>query len=156
MPGTVVTRGARELSLRFETLPERAGRQLETRISDIVGRLEVRIEQVVPTRRGQLRSEIASRTYKGNDGRIAGYVSVYAPGDPGEYAKAAALEYGTSRPRRIFARATRGNRRVAARLTKPVYIRARRFLRGPFEEMAPQIRAELEEALDTAVEDESQ
>lgn len=156
MPGAVIARGDRELSLRFETFPERAAARLEVRIAELIARLEARAEQVVPVGKGLLRSEIRGRTYKGEQGRIAGYVSVYAPSNPKrEYAKAATLEYGSNKARRLNARATRGNRAVQARLSQPVSIRAYRFLRGPFEEMSQEIRDELEAALNEVIEDDN-
>lgn len=151
----VITRGDKELALRFDTFPVRARDKLEARIRNIVERLEARAESVVPRRTGQLAGEITSRVYRGELDRIAGYVSVYAPGKTSEYAKAATIEYGSNKGRRIFARASSGRRRVVERVTKPVRIRAARFLRGPLEDMRPEIEAELNAALADAAAEEN-
>ncbi|HZP88653.1 MAG TPA: hypothetical protein VFB54_17725 [Burkholderiales bacterium] len=151
---TVVTRGDKELALRFDAFPARARDKLEARIRTLVERLEARVETAAPRRTGALASEITSRVYGNQPDRIAGYVSVYAPGAPRAYGKAATLEYGSNKGRRIFARSSSGRRRVVERVTKPVRIRAARFLRGPLEEMRPEIEAELNDALaDTAAEE---
>jgi hypothetical protein len=152
---TVITRGDKELSLRFDTFPARARDKLEARIRTIVERLEARVESVAPRRTGKLAGEITSRVLADSPNRIAGYVSVYAPGAPREYGKAATMEYGSNKGRRIFARSSSRRRRVVERVTKPVRIRAARFLRGPLEEMRPEIEAELNDALADATADVS-
>ena len=90
---TVTTRGERELALRFETFPARARQKIESRITSLIESLQSRAEAAAPRLTGALQSEITGRVY-GEPNRIAGYVSVYAPGVPREYAKAATLETG--------------------------------------------------------------
>lgn len=156
----VVMRGDRELSARFDQFPENARKRLEERITGIVDSLEARIEGTAPRgKTGRLRSEIKSRVYS-SPGRVAGYVSVYAPGVAGEYAKAATLEYGSDKPRRAFARSTsltsrltRSSRRIVSRISKPVHIEARHYLRGPFESSLDEYRTDLQAGLDDAVAD---
>jgi len=145
--------GDRELEARFDRFPAFARRQLAARIDQITEELEGRVEVAAPVRTGRLRSEIRGRTFTDNPERVAGYVAVFAPGIAGEYAKAATLEYGSNKARKIFERAGAlarlggQRRRVLARLTKPVHIAAFEYLRGPFAQMEPEIRAQLEEAI---------
>lgn len=153
MVATVVTRGAREISLRFEAFPRKVHDKLQERIGELTAQLQAMVEAAAPKLTGLLRSEVTERTYGDAPERIAGYVQVYAPGVPGEYAKAATLEYGTNKPRRIpdangvLHRFGKGQKAIQSRLTKPVHTEAFRYLRGPLEEMTPQVRASLEEAI---------
>src|SRR5690242_13577707 len=153
--------GAREISRRLEDFPESLHDKLASRIRTVIEELWVRVEGVVPHRTGRLASEIAERVFSDAKYRVAGYVSVYAD-DPGpaphnEYAKAATLEYGSDRPRAIksehgvMTRLRGSSRRIKARMSKPVDIAARRYLRGPLDEMRPQITAMMEEAIAEAV-----
>lgn len=157
----VVTRGEREVSLRFDTFPGRARKRLEERIAALTTQLQSRVEARAPYLTGQLRSEIVERDFADNPNRVAGYVSVWAPGaKPDEYAKAAALEYGTNKPRRAFQRTNgiidrvgKAHRRIVAKLSKPVRMEAFEYLRKPLAEMKPEIEAALNEALaETAAE----
>jgi hypothetical protein len=149
----VITRGDRELGLRFDVFPDQARKKLEERIRGLTEQLDERVAAAAPVRTGKLRTEIASRTFSGQQ-RVAGYVSVYAPGVPTEYPKAATLEYGSNKVRRVRERLSFLGRLggVKARLVKraagkPAHIAAFRYLRGPFEGM----RAEIEAALDEAI-----
>lgn len=151
----VTITGDRELALRFDKFPQEARGRIEERITSLIGRLQDRVEAAAPRKTGKLRSEIKARVYTSTN-RVAGYVSVYAPGAPGEYAKAATLEYGSDKPRRAFAsraasRLASGRRRIVSRLSKPVHIEAFRYLRGPFEELTPEFQAELEAAISEVV-----
>lgn len=146
-------KGERELAVRFETFPQDARQRIEQRINAFVDRLQGRIQGAAPYRTGRLRSEIKGRVYS-TQTRVAGYVSVYAPGAPNEYPKAATLEYGSNKPRRAFerggglvARLTGSRRRIVSRISKPVHIDALRYLRGPFDDLAPEFRAEIDAAL---------
>jgi hypothetical protein len=154
---TLTTRGERELALRFEKFPAAAHKKLEARINALVERLTERAQEAAPELTGRLRTEIKGRVYADNPERVAGYVQVVAPGVAGEYAKAATLEFGSDKARRIaergggiFARLTGGHRRLTARFSKPVQIRAYRYLRGPLEEIRPEVEAELAAALNEA------
>jgi hypothetical protein len=150
----VVTRGEREMSLRLDTFPARARQRIEVRITALTAKLEALAREAAPHKTGELRSEITGRVYADSSSRIAGYVSVFAPGNPKEYPKAATLEYGTDKPRRIFergggiaARLGLSQRRIASRVSKPARIEAFEYLRGPIEQMKPEIVLALNEAL---------
>jgi len=153
----VILRGERELSDRFETFPTWAHDRLEARIKKIVDTLQGRVEAAAPVRTGKLRSEVKRRVFADKPTRIAGYVDVFAGADSREYPKAATLEYGTNKPRRIFQRAASGayavgrkggkTFRLVDRVTRPVHIRAFRYLRSPFQAMRPEIEAQLDAAL---------
>jgi hypothetical protein len=155
---TEIVRGERELKQLFETFPAWAHNRLEARIRRIVETLQERSQESAPLgKTHKLRSEFRSRVYADQPHRIAGYVSVFAGSDTREYPKAATLEYGTDKPRRLFERAAGGalvlgrkgrkTFRIVRRITRPVHIRAFRFLRQPFEDMRPEIEAQLEEAI---------
>jgi hypothetical protein len=150
----VVTRGDREISLRFDTFPARAHDKLKERITELTTELEERVRAAAPVRTGRLRSEIKSQVYASDSAdRVAGYVSVSAGGNSKEYAKAATLEYGSNKPRKLTDRGSRimalfsRSRRFERRLSKTPHIEAFRYLRGPLDEMRPEIEAGLEEAL---------
>jgi hypothetical protein len=157
----VITRGEREIDLAFETFPTKAHELLAERITGIIDTLQARIEEAAPEKTGLLRSEIHERLYADLPQRVAGYVQVIAARDPEhEYAKAASLEYGVNKPRRVAERANRfetltgrlerPHRLLAARLGSAVHMRAFRYLRGPIEQMRPEIEGELAEALNAA------
>lgn len=157
---TVTITGDRTLALKFDQFPDQARAALEVRITQFIDRIAAASEQhepVSPGKTGRLRSEIKARVYTSKD-RIAGYVSIYAPGMPGEYAKAAALEYGSDKPRHVFQRASRmtsmltnSRRRMVMRVSKPVHLKAYRYLRGPFDDMLNELNAALAQALEDAV-----
>jgi hypothetical protein len=158
MPGAaVVTRGGQELVLQFQDFPEKARARLESRIHGLIDQLEGAVREAAPVRTGKLRSEITERIYSDQPSRIAGYVQVYAPGVAEAYPKAATLEYGTDKPRRIpdhggiFRRLGEGQKRIESRLTAAAHIEAFRYLRGPFEEMEGDFQTELQQALDELV-----
>jgi hypothetical protein len=147
---TVVTRGDRELSLRFEQFPAAAHEKLKERITGLVDDLRARAEAAAPVKSGALRSEITGRVFADNPQRIAGYVGIQGS-QPGDYAKAAALEYGVNKPRKIIERL--GSRRIVERLSRDVHMRAFRYLRGSIEGMRGEVEAELSAALTEAVEE---
>lgn len=155
----VIIRGDREISQRFETFPTALRASLSARIRALTDELYARVEAVVPRKTGKLASEIVARVYDDSPTRVAGYVSVYAPGDSREYPKAASLEYGTNKARRRFSKTQtiinrRGKtQRAVERLSRPVHLAARRYLRGPLQDMGPEVRTELEAAVQKAVDD---
>lgn len=158
----VITRGDRELGLRFEKFPTQAHAKLEQRMHKLIDSLQARAEAAAPRgKTGRLKTEIKGRVFADSPARVAGYVEVYAPGVPGEYPKAATLEYGTDKPRKIADRArggilgrlSRPQRKIAARVTKPVHITAMRYLRGPFEAMRGEVETELAAALAEAAQE---
>jgi hypothetical protein len=154
-------KGFTELAARFEVIPQRAHDKMVERMQGLVDRLQARARAAAPLgKTGKLRASITGRVYSDTGSRIAGYVSIYAPDDPKkEYPKAATWEYGTSKPRKMreehfSAKLGRmSKRRLVARITKPVTIVARRYLRGTLEDMRPEIEAELAAALAESVEE---
>jgi hypothetical protein len=151
----VMARGVRELGLRFDQFPTRARASLAKRISGLTERLLGRAQDAAPVRTGLLRTEIRARVFADKPDRVAGYVSVYAPSaPPGEYGKAATMEYGTHRARRIFARhggliirLGRSRRRSVLRMTTVVHLEPRMYLRGALAGMREEIDRELAEAI---------
>jgi hypothetical protein len=155
---SVVTRGDNELKLLFDKFPRAAHDRLAERMNLLVEQLRERAQAAAPNRTGKLRREITGRVYADQADRIAGYVSIYAPGDNKEYPKAATLEYGTDKPRRALeqrfsARLGRiSKRRIIARVSKAVHIRAFRYLRGSLDGLRPEIESAFAEALAAATE----
>jgi hypothetical protein len=158
---TIIT-GDRELDLRFQRLPAAVHARLENRMSTLVDELKARAQSAAPRRTGRLQGEIVGRVYADSPTRVAGYVQVYAPGAPNEYPKAATLEYGSNKPRRIveraqsgiLARLRRSRQRLLARTSSPVHIRAYRYLRGSIEGMRSEIASGLADAVTEAVNEE--
>ncbi len=163
MSATVVIKGARAIELRFGEFPAKAHQMIEQRITALTDVLQARIEAAAPVKTGRLRSEIKGRIYADQANRVAGYVSVYSPeGGSNEYAKAATLEYGTNKPRRAFSRLNKieallgqSKRRIIGKMSKPVHIQAFAYLRGPLEQMRPEIEAALNDAIAATVTEES-
>ena len=153
----VVTRGDKEVPLRFDQFPTDIRDSIKAEIDELVAELLARSEKAAPKKTGQLRGELKGRTFVGET-RVAGYVSVYAGNDSNEYIKANTLEYGSKKARRIFKKdvhevTKRGKKRRAIdRLTRPAVIREFRYLRGPLEEMQPEIKRRLQAVLDARVE----
>lgn len=155
---TITESGARQISQRLEDFPAELHQKLAQRISGAIEELHSAVLRAVPHRTGRLASEIVERVFSDAKYRVAGYVSVYTD-DPGpaphnEYAKAATLEYGSSRSRAIrdeehgvLTRLRGSSRRIKARMSKPVDIAARRYLRGPLDALRPEILAMIEEAV---------
>ncbi|MGC8518469.1 MAG: hypothetical protein ACP5P4_08055 [Steroidobacteraceae bacterium] len=152
----------RELVAKFSSIPARTRRILRRRISSFVQALDQNVRAAIPMRKSPrwpssipaLTQFIVGRVYSDNPNRVAGYVSVYAPGSPKEYPKAATLEYGSDRPRAVqdlsrgvWRRIRGSSRRIKARMGRPAHIRAYRFLRGPFSDMETQAVLVLEEGL---------
>ncbi len=159
---SVITRGDKELTLRFDQFPAHAHAKLEARMHKIVDELTARAQAAAPKRTGRLKTEIKGRVFADSPTRIAGYVEVYAPGVPGnEYAKAATLEYGSDKPRKIAERASggvlarfhRNHERIAAKASRPVHIREYRYQRGSIEELRPEVEAELAAGLAEATQE---
>ncbi len=152
----------RELIAKFSAIPWRTRRILRRRIKTFVRTLRGNVQGTIPVRQSPrwpsslpaLAQFIKSKVYSDNPKRVAGYVSVFAPGDPAEYPKAATLEYGSNRSRAVkdlksgvWRRLRGSSRRIKARMSKPAHIRAYRYLRGPFDEMEAQAVAILEEGI---------
>lgn len=161
MTVTVTTRGARELALRFEQFPVELHQKLKERIGEITEALYGAVSAAAIDRfahpTGRLQSEVMKRIYGDNPERVAGVVSVYAGGDQNEYAKAATLEYGSNRPRKVASesgvmmRLNGSKRRILARMSKPTVITAYRYLRDPLDEARPEIIAALTEAISEVI-----
>lgn len=146
----ITTKGERELALRFDTFPTRAREKLKERIEPLTDALLLRIQGATPYATGKLRGQETSRIFADQPDRVAGYVSI-AGQSQNDFAKAATLEYGTDKVRQRLEKgglaARLGSGRLAERVTKPAHVAAFRYLRKPFEEMEPEIRAALEEAI---------
>lgn len=162
--------GERVLVAKYSEIPARTKRILRRRITTLARALQGGVRAAIPVRKSPrwpsalpaLTQFIVSKVYADTPGRVAGYVSVYAPSTPAEYAKAATLEYGSNRPRAV-ADAERGvmrrlrgsSRRIKARLGKPAVIQAYRYLRGPLGDMRAEVTAALEEGIGEMVAEEN-
>ena len=153
--------GDRKIELIFEEFPQRMHAALLARVREITDRLEMRVRGGAPRLTGKLQSLIKEVVYDDRGDRISGRVSV-----TGEYAKAAALEYGVHRDVAVKAHLEYVNHVFGARLSAPsqamvkaynrkVDLQARRFLRGPEAEMSGEITQDLQDAIDQAVDETS-
>jgi hypothetical protein len=156
---SVEVKGERELTARFEQFPQKAKERLRARITEVVRKVQARAEAAAPQgKTGVLKSEITSRVYTDSPHRVAGYVSVVAHDDPKkQYPKAGALEYGIKgTPRKVFERPGLAGRlgmtrrRIVDRVTKPVVMRAYRYLRDPMEATFGEAQAAIAQALEEA------
>lgn len=158
--------GDRLLAARLEAFPADLHAALLDRIQTGMQSVRDQVEAVVPRLTGRLATEIVLRVYAETVKRVAAYISVYTP-EPGpaphnEYAKAATLEYGSNKPRAVrdlnsgvMTRLRGSHRRIKARMSKPVDIEARRYLRGPFEIGEPEIMAMINDAVAQVTGDQS-
>lgn len=150
--------GDREVALRLQRFPAELHQRLVTQVRALTDDLYGRVLGTEPFKTGKLKSETVAREFSDQPERVAGYVSIYAPGNASEYAKAATLEYGSDKPRKVPDRAhgiamrlNGSHRRILARISKPVHIEARRYLRGPLAAMRGTVEAQLEAAIAEAL-----
>lgn len=148
----VEVKGAASLSVKFDEFPKEAHDAIARRFRGLVDRMESRAEEIVPKLTRRLMGEIVGRTFADNPDRVAGYVSVFdeSENDPkhNEYAKAATLEYGTSKVRQLEERMNLFGKKIHRKaMSKPVRIIAHRYLRDPLEEIEPEVMTEVEAAL---------
>ena len=145
--------------LRFQQFPRDVHDRLLLAMRSIEQRLEVAVVAGEPARTGALRQLTGGRVYD-HDTRIAAVVGVRAT-SPNEAKKAAALEYGSSKP--LTVRAHEASlahvySRAIAPITVQIGAHARtpnidpfRFLRGPPQAIRSQAIADMRAAVDQAV-----
>jgi hypothetical protein len=154
---SVIVTGDREVGLRFEQFPQELHEQLKAAIEGLTGELADRVRAAVPRKTGKLASLIVERITDRPE-KIVG--SVFISGD---FAKAAALEYGAHHSTKVRAHTMRLDHAWGRAMLSPevvdvaAYSRVpniaeRRFLRGPELAMEAQITAELEGVVNKAVE----
>lgn len=155
--------GDRETRIRLEQFPDGVYDRLVIAMEGIEQRLEVAVLAAEPKRTGALRAITAGRVYHDNPNRVAAVVGIRA--DNAEDAKkAAALEYG-SRGTSIDVAAHQASlAHIWSRAVSPLTVNvgphsrvpnitAQRFLRGPMDMTRAQAFADLQGAVDGAVED---
>jgi hypothetical protein len=152
--------GDRTATLRFEQFPQQAHDRLLTALQAIEARLEAAVLAQAPDKTGALRSLIGGRVYD-HDTRIAAVVGVRTTA-AAQARKASALEYGSHAPIAVRAH-TAKLAHFWSRMVNPIMVDvrahgrtpnivAKKFLRGPIEAIRGQALAELQAALDAAVE----
>jgi hypothetical protein len=152
---------AREVALRFEQFPEAARTRLVERVEALTERLKGLVEEAIPRRTG--RSARVRRTGPSLSARVETKMRMgenYVRGTvklDGDWAKAAALEYGSHREievaERVRARLFRPTLQVAAAYTRKTNIDPEDYLRGPLASIADEALAELKQAMEEAVAD---
>ena len=138
---------------------ERARAALARHIEALTADLLSRVVGGEPVKTGKLRSETGSSVVERGE-LIRGTVRVAAQ-DAAEAKKAAALEYGATKPAQVaahtaqlghvFARAVAPFEVVVAAYTRRPNLAARRFLRGPLDAMRSEIVDGLKQALEEAL-----
>lgn len=149
-------KGAASLAVKFDQFPREAHDNITRRFVGLIDRMETLSTRLVPKLMRRLMGEITGRVFSDSPDRVAGYLNVFDIGvsDPkhNEYAKAATLEYGTSKVRQLEERANLFNKRIKVRaMARPVRIIPHRYLRDPFEEVSPQVYSEIEAALQETI-----
>jgi hypothetical protein len=152
----ITVKGERETALKFEQFPKQAHDRLLATITELTGTLRGLVESAEPERTGRLRGTTGSQVSQTAD-RIRGRVMITA-----DFGKAGALEYGAHRAGPVKAHAARLGHvfgRLIAPMTVMVAAHTRRpniaehrFLRGAEAAIAEEALAEMQEALDEAVE----
>jgi hypothetical protein len=150
--------GARDVALSLERMPDDVRDRLASRIRGFTARLEPMVAERVPSRTGRARSQVGSVVDVMPD-LVRGRVYVQGPG--AENAKLGALEYGARRRHvvrehkrmldHLWGRAILPMQVIVDRYMRTPNIAEHRFLRGPFEQMRPEILAGLREAADEGV-----
>jgi hypothetical protein len=154
--GFTVT-GERKTQIRFDQFPQKAHDTLLRRITALTSQLEARVKMAAPAGTGKLRGAIVQHVYDERVDRIRGRVTF-----SGDYAKAAALEYGAHNRTSVAAHPMNLDHVFLRRLQAPISvtvaahsrtpnITAHRFLRDPMGAMQAQIAAELHQAVEEAV-----
>lgn len=152
--------GDRAVAQRLEQMPARVHDRLVEAITSLTAKLLTRVQASEPRRTGRLVSETKSFIDQTPD-LVRGRVKVSAPGVRGELGKAAALEYGARKPTQVsehrarlshvYGRAISPMEVIVDRYQRTPNVAADRFLRGPLLQMSGQIKAELQKAIDDAV-----
>ncbi|MGH6967572.1 MAG: hypothetical protein ACREEN_00510 [Stellaceae bacterium] len=144
----------RSVSVKFDVFPEELRSAFLERITAITAELYTRVETGEPSLTGKLRS-LTRMVIENTKNRVAGRVQV-----SGDYGKAGALEYGSTRSVQVRAHSVQRDQ-VFGRLVEPtavmiqahsrqLNITARRYLRGPLEDLRPGIVDQLQAALTVA------
>jgi hypothetical protein len=153
--------GARQVGIRFEQFPQNVYDRLVAAVQEKTDELLARVEAATPTLTGRLRSQERARVFHDNPNRIAGYIDIAGEKGSGDFAKAAALEYGAHRATKVKPHPMKLDHYWSDRLTAPTMvmvgaytrtpnIAAHSFMRGPAEQMKVEILAALHGAVDTA------
>jgi hypothetical protein len=147
---TVRITGESEVEHRLDEAPRELHRQLVSRATTLTSRLLGAVRAAEPRRTGKLAGETRMQVDETPDS-VTGRVIVEATGNERE--KALALEGGAHgvgkeghRERSAMAAYRARDTRMIEAYNRPGIIMARRYLRGPFEEMHGEIEAELAEA----------
>lgn len=156
--------GDRQSGLRFEEFPDHLHDDLRGEIDALSHELLARIEAAVPSKSGQLRSQVRLRMFDQED-RIRGYIDIEGRKGSTDYAKAGALEYGSKgKPIKVSAHKMRldhyWDHKLAAPTTVLVEayertpdIAEHSFMRGPLAAMRPEILKRLTDVVERTVAD---
>lgn len=160
-----ITVSSNRLVARIDGMNDRIRARLIDSMNGVQQRLEAAVRADAPQRTGALRSQVGGRVYSDNPNRVAAYVGIYSK-DKNSARKAAALEYG-SRGMAILVRAhTAKLTHIFHRLAGPISVtrkaHVRRptiaehaFLRGPFQNQRREIVAELQAAVQRAIDEDA-
>lgn len=155
MKATVTTSGALSIDTRLEEMPTRLHDKLRDRFIPLTRDLQARVQARAPYRTGKLRRELEQRVFADRPNRVAGYVEVWAPGQPKEYPKAATMEYGTHKARRIRERVAGSKARILKRITRVIDIPAFQYLRGGLADMQGATLAAVNEVVEETIAEEN-
>ena len=156
-------KNARQVGLRFDQFPDQLREDLQKEVTALTRELYARVQAATPNRTGRLLSQERLRIFV-DQNRITGYIDIDGEGTGGssDFAKAAALEYGASRPAKVSAHTMSLNhawdrilaspiRVMVQAYTRPSNLAARMFERGPLAAMQPEIALRLNAAVEAAV-----
>jgi hypothetical protein len=151
----VESKGGRAFTLRLDQFPKDLHDELRARMQGVTEQLEAKARGLAPYKTGTLRSEITGRTFSDVETRVASYTNVFAPNPPpgkNEYAKAATLEYGSDKARKINAKSVSNIGRITEKAkSRAAHIEAFLYLRGALDEIQAQAIPEIQAAVDAAV-----
>jgi hypothetical protein len=146
---------SRRVDLRFDDFPDQARSALKQAITGATERLLTAARARAPKRTGRLASLIKSRVVAG-DKYITGIVAM-----TGDFAKAAAEEYGAHNATEVRAHEarlahlfSRPMTQISVQVTahsRKLNIQARNYLRGALDEVRSGALSDMEEAVEKAV-----
>lgn len=151
----------RNVALKFDTFPVQAHAGLLQVITQATVQLRGMVADRVPKRTGLLASEISSRVLDYPD-RITGIVEI-AGMVPGDFGKAAALEYGAHGQAHVREHAEKLGH-LFGKMMQPIQVIVRAhdrrlnieqhdFLRGPLAEISGDVMAQMQEVLAQVIEE---
>lgn len=154
-------KGDRQAGIRFDEFPDALYADLRKEVDALSNELFALIRATTPVKTGTLISQERLRLFADKN-RITGYVDIAGRKGTGDFAKAAALEYGARRQAKVRAHPMKLDHFWANKLDAPVTVLVKAFRRptniaehaferGSLRVMMPNVIARLNAVVEQAV-----